>query len=169
MAFVSHFSDRVSEYLCFGCKPNFSPRGFIRWLLSMWNRYVMFKQWRIHANILLRNVSSLVCGFMQKNELAKRTKKSLKTSSFFVSIKQLPVKPISKKSQPHNVRQLAVVVLKRKSFNYSNGFCWTTEERDHPYLQNDHSRNVQAGKQTDMGEHSTVRRNDSARTETLVV
>ena len=51
---------------------------------------VMFKQWRIQANILLRNVSSLVCGFMKKNELAKLRKISDKTS-FFVSIKQLPV------------------------------------------------------------------------------
>ena len=104
----------------------------------------------------LRNVSSLVCEFMKKNELAKRTKKSEKTS-FFVSIKQLSVKPISKKPRPHNVRQLAVVLLKRKCFNYSDGFCWTTEERYHPYLQNDHSRSAQAGKQTDMAAHSTVR------------
>ena len=29
-ALVSHFSDRVSEYLCFGYKANFSLRGFIR-------------------------------------------------------------------------------------------------------------------------------------------
>ena len=37
-------------------------------------RCVMFKQWRIQANIRLRNVSSLVCGFMKKNEFAKRTR-----------------------------------------------------------------------------------------------
>ena len=111
----------------------------------------------IQANIRLRNVASLECGFMIKNELAKRTKRSEKTS-FFISIKQHPVKPISKNPRPHNVRQLAVVLLKRKSFNYSDGFCWTTEERDHPYLQNDHTQNAQAHKQTDMAAHSSVRR-----------
>ena len=104
----------------------------------------------------LRNVSLLVCEFMKKNILAKRTKKSEKTS-FFISIKQLPVKPISKKPGPHNVRQLAMVLLKRKPFNYLDGLCWTTEKRDHQYLQNDHSQNTQAGKQTDMVVHLIVR------------
>ena len=61
-------------------------------------------------------------GFMKMNELAKRTKKSEKTA-FFVSIKQLPMKPFSKKPRHHNVRQLAVPLLKRKSFSYSDGFC----------------------------------------------
>ena len=52
---------------------------------------------------------------------------------------KFPVKPISKKPRPHNVRQLAVVLLKRISCNYSDGFCWTNEERNYLYLQNDHS------------------------------
>ena len=82
VALVSHFPDRVSEYLYFCWKPIFSSRGFIRWLLSTRKRCVMFKQWRIQANIRLRNVSSLVCGFMKKNELVERTKKSEKTSLF---------------------------------------------------------------------------------------
>ena len=47
----------------------------------------------------------------EKNELTKRTKKS--ETFFFVSIKQLPVKPISEKPRPHNVRQLTMVLLKK--------------------------------------------------------
>ena len=80
--------------------------------------------------------------------------------NFFLRFNQAvpsAVKSISKKRRPHNVQQLAVVLLKRKLFNYSDGFCLTTEERDHSYLQNDRSRNAQAGKQRDMAEHSTVR------------
>ena len=52
----------------------------------------------------------------EKNEMAKRRKKS-EDISFFVSIKQLPVKPISEKPRPHKVRQLAVVLLQRKFFS----------------------------------------------------
>ena len=146
----------MSEYLCFCLQAKFFSARVYHVIVVVVKRCVMFKQWRIQANIRLRNVSSLVWGFMKKNELTKRTKKSEKTS-FFVSIKQLPVKPISKKPRTHNVRQLAVVLIKRKSFYCYYRFFWTTEERDHPYLKNVHSRNAQAGKQTDMAAHSIVR------------
>ena len=90
----------------------------------------------------------------ERTGMAKPTKKSEK-NSFFVSIKQIAVKPIFKKPRHHKVRQLPVILLNRKSLNYSDEFCWTTDERDHPFLQNYHSRNAQAGKKTDMAAHST--------------
>ena len=153
-------SDVVGRHPCYsrtynmGASSHLIPRPDLV-LDTSWGYLFMLKQWRIQANIRFRNISSLVYGFMKRIELAKRMKKSEKTF-FFVSIKQLPVKPISKKPRPHNVRQLAVILLKRKSLNYSDGFCWTTEEKDHPYLQNDHSRNAQAGKQMDMPANSPM-------------
>ena len=125
-------------------------------------RCVMFKQWQIQANIRLRNVSSLAYGFMKKNELVKHMKKSEKTS-FFVSIKQLPVKQISKKPRPHNVWQLAVVLLKRKSFNYSDEFCWTSEVREIIRI----FRTIKRASRRTWRRIQLCAENDSAHTETL--
>ena len=76
------------------------------------------------------------------------------------------MKPIFKKLRPHKVRQMAVVLLKRKYFNYSDGLCWTIEQRDYQYLQ--HSRNAPAGKQA-ARRIQLFAENHGAQTETLDV
>ncbi|PSN30009.1 hypothetical protein C0J52_28104 [Blattella germanica] len=96
----------------FNCSKTSSSEWFLQFekqikVFSSSSHGVTILQWRIQANIRLRNVSSLVCGFMKKNEVAKRTKKSEKTS-FFVSIKQLSVKPISETGKEDFLNKLCI-------------------------------------------------------------
>ncbi|PSN29853.1 hypothetical protein C0J52_25289 [Blattella germanica] len=127
---------------------------------------------------------------MKKNEVAKSTKKSEKTS-FLVSIKQLPtnLRKLEKKtfstgsvldtkrsgkpkkycggdacnrlteslelSPMKSTRKRSAGNADPKNRSMKNEGYHAYKQRDHSYLQYDHSQNVSNGKQTDMVAHST--------------
>ena len=104
-------------------------------------RWVMYKQWRIQANMRLRNVSSLVCGFMKKNELAKRRKKS--GENLFLRFNEAAPCEAN-----HNVRQLAVVLLKKKIFQLF-GWILLNNWRERSSVSSEWSLPKCSGGQTD--------------------